>query len=192
LSNRPHARPRRSGFCAGDSPAEDLPPTAFGKRSRGAVERITAGGGRSAECRACLSGGEWCRDGDPESSRRPLAHPPLHQPAAGRPGYGLPSDRVHVCPQQFGLRDIRALHHRRIAKKASTLGIETKVPLRGGIEYEPDALLATPWRFRLLSVPVGLAAVRMGDVEKRKRPESLFAGSRQSLVDPAWWPGSGR
>jgi len=71
LSNRPHARPRRSGFCAGDSPAEDLPPTAFGKRSRGAVERITAGGGRSAECRACLSGGEWCRDGDPESSRRP-------------------------------------------------------------------------------------------------------------------------
>ncbi len=34
-----------------------------------------------------------------------------------------------------------------------------------------------------LSAPVGLAVVRMGDVEKRKRPESLFAVSRHSLVD---------
>jgi hypothetical protein len=32
-------------------------------------------------------------------------------------------------------------HRRRIAEKTSTLGIATKDPRRGGIEYEPDALL---------------------------------------------------
>src|ERR1700729_2796021 len=65
-------------FLCGRWPAENTTATTFGKRGRAVLERITAGGGRSAECRACSSGGEGCWDGDPESSRRPLAHPPLH------------------------------------------------------------------------------------------------------------------
>jgi hypothetical protein len=47
--------------------------------------------------------------------------------------------RMHVFPQQFGGIVISKQAHRcRITEKASTLGIATEDPLRGGIEYEPD------------------------------------------------------
>ena len=53
--------------------------------------------------------------------------------------------RVHVFPEQFGRIVVsEQAHRRRIAEKASTFGIATKDPLRGGIEYEPDSLLAIP------------------------------------------------
>ena len=53
--------------------------------------------------------------------------------------------RVHVFPEQFGRIVVsEQAHRRRIAEKACTFGIATKDPLRGGIEYEPDSLLAIP------------------------------------------------
>ena len=148
--------------------------------------------------------------------------------------------RMHVLPQQFGRIVIsKQAHRRRITEKASTVGIATKDPLRGGIEYEPDSLLALLQRlFRLFSLrdvfrerhdksghvlgarnqrnvvahpdqaailasillldlkllplsfqqlgderPVGFAVVRMGDIEKRKRPEFLLAVAQHFLVD---------
>jgi hypothetical protein len=62
--------------------------------------------------------------------------------------------RVHIFPEQFRRVVVSEhAHRRRIAEKASTFGIATKDPLRGGIEYEPDPLLAIPYRlFRSLSL----------------------------------------
>ena len=77
------------------SAADDTKPTTFGRRKRGAVERITAGGGTSANAKLARAGGE---------------------------------------------------------------GV--------GMEFR-----------NLFSAPVAFAVFRIGDVEKKKRPESLFAVS---------------
>jgi len=62
--------------------------------------------------------------------------------------------RMHVFPEQFGRIVISKQAHRcRITEKASALGIAAKDRLRGGIEYEPDSLLATVQRlFRPFSL----------------------------------------
>src|SRR5580693_8143494 len=66
--------------------------------------------------------------------------------SAVRPGVMF--QRVHVLPEQFGRIVVsQQPHRRRIAEKASTFGIATKDPLRGGIEYETNPLLAIPERF---------------------------------------------
>jgi hypothetical protein len=58
-------------------------------------------------------------------------------------------------------------HRRRIAEKTSTLGTATKDPLRGGIEYEPDALFAIPKLFfRFLS---------LHDVFRERHDKSWYA-----------------
>ena len=82
---------------------------------------------------------------------RKAPHPPLNQPAAGRPEL-RPSvrprvifQRVHVSPEQLGRIVISEQAHRqRFAEKASTLRIAAKDFRRRGIEDEPDSLLATP------------------------------------------------
>jgi hypothetical protein len=88
--------------------------------------------------------------------------------------------RVHVSPEQFGRIVIsEQANRRRNSEKASTLRIAAKNFRRRGIEYELDSLLAAPWRFlRLLSAPVGLAVVRMGDVDKRKRATPMTEFSK--------------
>jgi hypothetical protein len=86
--------------------------------------------------------------------------------------------RVHIFPEQFGRIVVsEQAHRRRIAEKACTFGIAAKDPLRGGIEYETNPLLAMPERF------FGLLSLR--DVFRERHDKSgydLCAGDKRNVV----------